>query len=99
LSVVGTKQTSLVFSTPWPVWKNKSLACIRYRCLWPITQYYNLWLDCRNDKSTNNKIELIDESPYHMKGSFPGPQDTPYEGGHFEMVRIRGVAWSLMLRQ
>ncbi|EGN97817.1 hypothetical protein SERLA73DRAFT_182565 [Serpula lacrymans var. lacrymans S7.3] len=41
--------------------------------------------DCKNDKSSNIKIDLIDESPFHLKGSFPGPQDTPYEGGHFEV--------------
>jgi ubiquitin-conjugating enzyme (huntingtin interacting protein 2) len=39
--------------------------------------------DCKNDKSSNIKIELVDESPFHLKGSFPGPEDTPYEGGHF----------------
>lgn len=42
--------------------------------------------DCKNDKSSNIKIELIDESPFHLKGSFPGPDGTPYEGGHFEVV-------------
>lgn len=42
--------------------------------------------DCKNDKSSNIKIELIDESPFHLKGSFPGPEGTPYEGGHFEVV-------------
>jgi ubiquitin-conjugating enzyme (huntingtin interacting protein 2) len=26
-----------------------------------------------------------------LKGSFPGPQDTPYEGGHFEVVSYRLV--------
>ncbi|KAF8802198.1 hypothetical protein BYT27DRAFT_7197282 [Phlegmacium glaucopus] len=41
--------------------------------------------DCKNDKSSQIKIDLIDESPFHLKGSFPGPQDTPYEGGHFEV--------------
>jgi len=41
--------------------------------------------DCKNDKSSNIKIELIDESPFHLKGSFPGPEGTPYEGGHFEV--------------
>ncbi|KAG2743793.1 hypothetical protein P692DRAFT_20809890 [Suillus brevipes Sb2] len=41
--------------------------------------------DCKNDKSSNIKIDLIDSSPFHLKGSFPGPQDTPYEGGHFEV--------------
>jgi ubiquitin-conjugating enzyme (huntingtin interacting protein 2) len=42
--------------------------------------------DCKNDKSSGIRIEPIDESPFHLKGSFPGPQDTPYEGGHFEVV-------------
>ncbi|KAG5649992.1 hypothetical protein H0H81_001137 [Sphagnurus paluster] len=41
--------------------------------------------DCKNDKTSNIKIELIDESPFHLKGSFPGPEGTPYEGGHFEV--------------
>lgn len=42
--------------------------------------------DCKNDKTSNIRIDLIDESPFHLKGSFPGPEDTPYEGGHFEVV-------------
>ncbi|KAG6336257.1 hypothetical protein ID866_2834 [Astraeus odoratus] len=41
--------------------------------------------DCKNDKSSNIKIELVDNSPFHLKGSFPGPKDTPYEGGLFEI--------------
>jgi len=41
--------------------------------------------DCKNDKTSNIKISLIDESPFHLKGSFPGPAETPYEGGHFEV--------------
>ncbi|TFK38955.1 ubiquitin-conjugating enzyme/RWD-like protein [Crucibulum laeve] len=41
--------------------------------------------DCKNDKTSNIKIELIDNSPFHLKGSFPGPEGTPYEGGHFEV--------------
>ncbi|KAH7927662.1 hypothetical protein BV22DRAFT_1151160 [Leucogyrophana mollusca] len=41
--------------------------------------------DCKNDRSSNIRIDLIDSSPFHLKGSFPGPQDTPYEGGHFEV--------------
>ncbi|KAL0960540.1 hypothetical protein HGRIS_005578 [Hohenbuehelia grisea] len=41
--------------------------------------------DCKNDKTSNIRIELIDESPFHLKGSFPGPQGTPYEGGNFEV--------------
>lgn len=57
--------------------------------LWTKSPHW--WLtnvDCKNDKTSGIKIELIDESPFHLKGSFPGPQDTPYEGGHFEVVRL-----------
>ena len=43
--------------------------------------------DCKNDKTSNIRIDLIDSSPFHLKGSFPGPEDTPYQGGHFEVVR------------
>lgn len=42
--------------------------------------------DCKNDKTSLIKIELVDESPFHLKGSFPGPDGTPYEGGKFEVV-------------
>ncbi|KAF9235644.1 ubiquitin-conjugating enzyme/RWD-like protein [Melanogaster broomeanus] len=41
--------------------------------------------DCKNDKSSSIRIDLIDNSPFHLKGSFPGPKDTPYEGGTFEV--------------
>ncbi|KIM36530.1 hypothetical protein M413DRAFT_288264 [Hebeloma cylindrosporum] len=41
--------------------------------------------DCKNDKTSQIKIETIDESPFHLKGSFPGPEGTPYEGGLFEV--------------
>jgi ubiquitin-conjugating enzyme (huntingtin interacting protein 2) len=40
---------------------------------------------CNHDETTNIKIELIDDSPFHLRGSFRGPQDSPYEGGHFEV--------------
>ncbi|KAK7435485.1 Ubiquitin-conjugating enzyme E2 1 [Stygiomarasmius scandens] len=42
-------------------------------------------LDCKNDKTSNISLELIDDSPFHLKGSFPGPEGTPYEGGNFEV--------------
>ena len=45
--------------------------------------------DCKNDKTSGIKIDLIDDSPFHLKGSFPGPEGTPYEGGHFEVVSPR----------
>ncbi|KIJ14982.1 hypothetical protein PAXINDRAFT_115361 [Paxillus involutus ATCC 200175] len=41
--------------------------------------------DCKGDKSSSIRIDLIDNSPFHLKGSFPGPKDTPYEGGTFEV--------------
>ncbi|KAI0088697.1 ubiquitin-conjugating enzyme/RWD-like protein [Irpex rosettiformis] len=41
--------------------------------------------DCKNDKSSHINIELIDNSPFHLKGSFKGPEDTPYAGGHFDV--------------
>ncbi|EAU80894.2 ubiquitin-conjugating enzyme e2-24 kDa [Coprinopsis cinerea okayama7 len=28
---------------------------------------------------------MIDESPFHLKGSFMGPEGTPYEGGKYEV--------------
>ena len=52
--------------------------------------------DCKNDKTSNIKIDLIDESPFHLKGSFPGPEDTPYEGGHFEVVSGPTIAGELV---
>ncbi|KAA1472248.1 hypothetical protein DENSPDRAFT_838463 [Dentipellis sp. KUC8613] len=41
--------------------------------------------DCKNDKASHIEVDLIDNSPFHLKGSFPGPEDTPYQGGHFEV--------------
>ncbi|KAJ7623030.1 ubiquitin-conjugating enzyme/RWD-like protein [Mycena polygramma] len=41
--------------------------------------------DCKNDKTSNIRIDLVDSSPFHLKGSFPGPEDTPYQGGLFEV--------------
>jgi len=41
--------------------------------------------DCKNDKSSSISIELIGNSPFHLLGSFKGPEGTPYEGGHYEV--------------
>ncbi|KZT12235.1 uncharacterized protein LAESUDRAFT_691462 [Laetiporus sulphureus 93-53] len=41
--------------------------------------------DCKNDKSSNITIELVDNSPFHLIGSFDGPEGTAYEGGHFQV--------------
>ncbi|KAI0311180.1 ubiquitin-conjugating enzyme/RWD-like protein [Amylostereum chailletii] len=41
--------------------------------------------DCKNDKSSNINVDLIDNSPYHLRGSFKGPEDTPYAGGLYEV--------------
>jgi len=41
--------------------------------------------DCKNDKESLITVDLVDESPFHLVGAFPGPSDTPYEGGHYEV--------------
>ncbi|EIM86256.1 uncharacterized protein STEHIDRAFT_98645 [Stereum hirsutum FP-91666 SS1] len=41
--------------------------------------------DCKNDKSSKIDLELVDNSPFHLIGSFDGPEDTPYQGGHFQV--------------
>jgi len=41
--------------------------------------------DCKNDKTSNVHIDLVDNSPFHLKGTFQGPEDTPYEGGRFDV--------------
>ncbi|RSH92662.1 hypothetical protein EHS25_008107 [Saitozyma podzolica] len=41
--------------------------------------------DCAKDKTSNISIEMIDENPFHLIGAFPGPPDTPYEGGYYEV--------------
>ncbi|KAF8601385.1 hypothetical protein BDV93DRAFT_538553 [Ceratobasidium sp. AG-I] len=41
--------------------------------------------DCKNDKASKISIELIDDSPFHLCGSFPGPDDTPYQGGTYQI--------------
>lgn len=48
-------------------------------------------VDCKNDKTSNIRIDLVDSSPFHLKGSFPGPEDTPYQGGLFEVVRLHPI--------
>ncbi|KAF8498534.1 ubiquitin-conjugating enzyme/RWD-like protein [Russula emetica] len=41
---------------------------------------------CNNDYKTENiSVELMDDSPFHLRGSFQGLQDSPYEGGNFEV--------------
>jgi len=41
--------------------------------------------DCKNDKTSNVRLDLVDNSPFHLIGSFKGPEGTPYEGGHFDV--------------
>ncbi|CAE6447589.1 ubiquitin-conjugating enzyme (huntingtin interacting protein 2) [Rhizoctonia solani] len=41
--------------------------------------------DCKNDKTSKISIDLIDDNPFHLCGSFPGPEDTPYEGGIYQV--------------
>ncbi|CDO72271.1 hypothetical protein BN946_scf184970.g123 [Trametes cinnabarina] len=41
--------------------------------------------DCKNDKSSKITIDLVDDNPFHLIGAFDGPEDTPYEGGRFQV--------------
>ncbi|TYJ55915.1 hypothetical protein B9479_003438 [Cryptococcus floricola] len=41
--------------------------------------------DCAKDKTSGIAIEMIDENPFHLVGAFPGPPDTPYDGGYYEV--------------
>ncbi|GMK60033.1 hypothetical protein CspeluHIS016_0902500 [Cutaneotrichosporon spelunceum] len=40
---------------------------------------------CRADKDSQISIEMVDDNPFHLIGAFPGPGDTPYEGGYYEI--------------
>lgn len=48
--------------------------------------------DCKNDKSSKIELDLVDNSPFHLIGSFDGPEDTPYQGGHFQVVRALAMS-------
>ncbi|KAH7099172.1 ubiquitin-conjugating enzyme/RWD-like protein [Auriculariales sp. MPI-PUGE-AT-0066] len=41
--------------------------------------------DCKKDTASRITIELVDESPFHLVGSFDGPEGTPYEGGRYQV--------------
>ncbi|EPQ26265.1 uncharacterized protein PFL1_06200 [Pseudozyma flocculosa PF-1] len=41
--------------------------------------------DCKNDKSSGVDVVMVDESPYHLIGTFPGPENSPYDGGMFDV--------------
>ncbi|KAI0686998.1 ubiquitin-conjugating enzyme/RWD-like protein [Earliella scabrosa] len=41
--------------------------------------------DCKNDKSSRVTIDLVDDNPFHLIGAFDGPEDTPYQGGRFQV--------------
>jgi ubiquitin-protein ligase len=44
--------------------------------------------DCQRDNTSGIRVALVDESPFHLLGTFPGPDGSPYEGGTFTVVRI-----------
>ncbi|KAI5993435.1 ubiquitin-conjugating enzyme/RWD-like protein [Pisolithus albus] len=50
--------------------------------------------DCKMDESDNIRIELVDSSPFHLKGCFPGPEGTPYENGIFEVDIVYPATYS-----
>jgi len=41
--------------------------------------------DLREDTTSQITIELVDDSFFHLLGTFIGPPDTPYEGGTYEV--------------
>jgi len=41
--------------------------------------------ECERDKTLGIVVEPIDGNLSHLKGTFPGPSGTPYEGGRFEV--------------
>ncbi|WFD36344.1 E2 ubiquitin-conjugating enzyme [Malassezia cuniculi] len=41
--------------------------------------------DCANDTQSDVQVEMVDESPFHLIGTFPGPPNSPYEDGVFKV--------------
>ncbi|TIA89352.1 hypothetical protein E3P99_02139 [Wallemia hederae] len=41
--------------------------------------------DCQAKDNSGITVQMVDENPYHLLGSFAGPEDTPYEGGEFNV--------------
>ena len=42
--------------------------------------------DVKKDKASNITVETVQpDNLTHLKGTFQGPEGTPYEGGHFEV--------------
>jgi ubiquitin-protein ligase len=44
--------------------------------------------DCKRDAGSGIRVALVDESPFHLIGTFPGPDGSPYAGGTFDVVRV-----------
>lgn len=42
--------------------------------------------DLKNDKASKITVDLVGESLTHLIGTFIGPEDTPYQGGTYEVV-------------
>ncbi|KAN0063568.1 Ubiquitin-conjugating enzyme E2 1 [Thecaphora frezii] len=41
--------------------------------------------DCKNDKTSGVDVVMVGESPFHLIGTFPGPENSPYDGGIFDV--------------
>jgi len=41
--------------------------------------------DCKRDKVSKIRVDLVDNSPFHLIGSFDGPEGTAYQGGRFQV--------------
>jgi ubiquitin-conjugating enzyme (huntingtin interacting protein 2) len=45
--------------------------------------------DLKNDPQSHIDVEIVRDDMNHLKGSFPGPMETPYEGGKYYVdIRI-----------
>lgn len=61
------------------------------RSMWPISGQCMASgrTDLKNDKATNITVDLVGDSLTHLIGTFIGPEDTPYNGGTYEVVSTR----------
>ncbi|WFD42315.1 E2 ubiquitin-conjugating enzyme [Malassezia psittaci] len=40
---------------------------------------------CERDPSDEITVKMVDESPFHLIGTFPGPKNSPFEEGLFKV--------------
>ncbi|WFD29414.1 E2 ubiquitin-conjugating enzyme [Malassezia sp. CBS 17886] len=40
---------------------------------------------CANDNDDDIQVHMVDDSPFHLLGTFPGPENSPFEEGLFRV--------------